>query len=173
MRKANPRQRLVFVEAERIASDFPLGGGTQHQYFTEKGLAGVLSPTEIGRQIRSLRKLEVDDYIRQTVAPSENPKRKNAPEVIRQLGGTIVQEVQEGPLYLAEMNFNWHGRQRRVVMLAQNRKNKNGVWMPQHHMRAAQLMRFYSAHGMPAVIRPGRMPGRRRTATTRHTPSPT
>ena len=151
MRKANPKQRLTFVEAERIASDFSADSGKPYPYFVESSLAGVLSPGEISKQIRRLAKLRVDDYIRETVAPSENPKRRSAPEVIRQLGGTIIQEVQEGPLYLAEMNVTWRGRARRVVMLAQNRKNKNGVWMPQHHTRAAQLMRFYSAHGMPVV----------------------
>ncbi|HKI99932.1 MAG TPA: carboxyl transferase domain-containing protein, partial [bacterium] len=151
MRKSNPRQRLTFVEAERIASDYSLASGRPHPYFSESSLAGVLSPGEIKQQIRRLRKLSVDDYIRETVNPSENPKRKSAPDLIRQLGGTIIQEIQEGPLYLAEMNFTWRGRQRRLVMLAQNRKSKNGVWSPQHHTRAAQLIRFYSAHGMPLV----------------------
>ncbi|MDH4249321.1 MAG: acetyl-CoA carboxylase, partial [Deltaproteobacteria bacterium] len=49
------------------------------------------------------------------------------------------------------MNFTYAGRRRRVVMLAQNRKSKNGVWMPRHHKRATELMRFYSAHGIPVV----------------------
>ncbi|MCH9046232.1 MAG: ATP-grasp domain-containing protein [SAR324 cluster bacterium] len=128
-----------------------MDSGNLSSYFTESRLAGVLSPEEIKKQIRRLRRATVDDYIRRTISPSEHPKRKSAPEVIRQMGGTIVSEVQEGPLYLAEMNFLRGGRQRRVVMLAQNRKNKNGVWMPHHHNRAAALMRFYSAHGMPVV----------------------
>ena len=151
MAKSKSDRRLAFVEAERIAADFPLASNPLSGIVSEDGLEGVLSKREINKQIRRLRKLHVDDYIRQTVLPSENPKRKNAPEVIKQLGGTIVQEISEGPLYLAEMDFTRNGRRRRVVMLAQNRKNKNGVWMPQHHIRATQLARFYSAHGIPMV----------------------
>lgn len=151
MSKANRTQRLVFVEAEKIASDISLLSGTLPNFIREPNLAGVLSGEEIKDQIARLRKLKVDDYIRETVSPSENPKRKNAPEVIKSLGGTIVHEVSEGPLYLAEMDFSYGGRIRRVVMLAQNRKSKNGVWMPKHHTRAMELMRFYSAHGMPVI----------------------
>ena len=151
MPKTERQPRLAFVEAERIASDFPLSSARLPGILSESGIEGILSREEIRKCIRRLKRLDVDGYIRETVSPSENPKRKSAMDVIRQLGGIVIQEVNEGPLYLAEMDFIRNGKRRRVVMLAQNRKHKNGVWMPQHHTRATQLMRFYSAHGIPVV----------------------
>ncbi|MDH5751779.1 MAG: acetyl-CoA carboxylase, partial [Deltaproteobacteria bacterium] len=134
-----------------MASEFPLLSGNLPPFIREPGLVGVLSMGEVERSIKRLRRLNVDKYIRETVLPSENPKRLSAPEVIHKLGGSIVHEVSEGPLYLAEINFTYEGRTRRVVMLAQNRKSKNGVWMPRHHRRATELMRYYSEYSTPIV----------------------
>ena len=143
--------RLVFIEAEKIASDFPLLSGKRLDILREPSLKGVLSEEQIDREILQLQQLKVDDYIRRTVAPSENPKRKSAPEVIRMMGGTIIQEIHEGPVYLAEIELDVEGRRRRMVFLAQDRKSHNGVWMPHHHTRAAELLRYYSSYGMPVV----------------------
>ncbi|HUJ75416.1 MAG TPA: carboxyl transferase domain-containing protein, partial [bacterium] len=151
MANARSKRRLVFVEAEAIASDFPLLSGKLPEFLKVPDLEGVLPASAIASRIYELRQLNVDDYIRQTVFPSEYPKRKNALDVVRQLGGEIIYEVQEGPLYLAEINFSWQERPRRVLVLAQNRKSRNGVWMPRHHRRATELLSFYSDYGMPVV----------------------
>ncbi len=151
MEESSPPRRLVFVEAEKIATDSQLGAGGKPSFLRDEGLRGVLSPEAISEKIEALRAMDVDEYIRASIWPSEHPKRKSAPEVIRRLGGTIIHEIQEGPLYLAEISFAVNGRTRRIVTLAQDRKNKNGVWMPQHHDRAADLMRQYSSYGMPVV----------------------
>jgi len=151
MASGRPQRRLVFVEAEQIASDFPLLSGKLPEFINEPGLEGVLDAEAIAARIDELHRLNVDDYIRQTVFPSEYPKRRNAPEVIRMLGGEIIHEVQDGPLYLAEINFSDGGRSRRVLVLAQNRKSRNGVWMPKHHLRAVELLHFYAPHGLPLI----------------------
>ncbi|MCZ6557268.1 MAG: ATP-grasp domain-containing protein [SAR324 cluster bacterium] len=139
------------MEAEKAATAAGLTKGDLPAFLREPGLDGVLSEDAVSHGIEELRALNVDEYIRRSVWPSENPKRKSAPEVLRQLGAEIVREVQEGPLYLAELVFSTPGRSRRIVALAQNRKAKNGVWMPNHHDRAAELMREYSSYGMPVV----------------------
>ncbi len=151
MKSPKSPRRLVFVEAEKTATAAGLASGDKPAYLRQPELEGVLGREAITRNIRVLRNLEVDEYIRRTIWPSEHPKRKSAPEVIRQLGGDIIQEIQEGPLYCAEIMFYTGARQRRIVVLAQNRKNKNGVWMPRHHDRAAELVRQYSSFGMPIV----------------------
>ncbi|MEE8396930.1 MAG: carboxyl transferase domain-containing protein, partial [bacterium] len=144
-------RRLVFVEAEKIATAFQLASGDVPKFLREPVLDGVLPKGRVRQVIRELRALSVDEYIRRTVAPSEHPKRKNAPDVIRDLGGKIILEIQEGPLYFAEMTLPVGGRPRRLIVLAQNRKNKNGVWMPAHHERAVELVRQYSSYGMPLI----------------------
>jgi acetyl/propionyl-CoA carboxylase alpha subunit/acetyl-CoA carboxylase beta subunit len=142
---------LVFVEAELICSEFPLLSGKLPDFIREPGLEGVLDAEAIAARIDELYSLSVDDYIRQSVTPSEYPKRRAAPEVIRMLGGEIIHEVQDGPLYLAEINFTNADRPRRLLVLAQNRRSRNGVWMPKHHLRAAELVRFYAEIGLPLV----------------------
>src|SRR5271169_5439614 len=124
MALGRPQRRLVFVEAEQICSDFPLLSGKLPEFIREPGLEGVLDPEAILARIDELHSLNVDDYIRQTVFPSEYPKRRAAPEVIRLLGGEIVHEVQDGPLYLAEINFTNTARPRRIIVLAQNRRSR-------------------------------------------------
>ncbi|MCH8882172.1 MAG: ATP-grasp domain-containing protein [SAR324 cluster bacterium] len=151
MAKQIPSRRLVFVEAEKIASDFPLLLGKRPEFLKDPLLQGVMAEDDIDSAIAELRRLSVDEYISRSVSPSENPKRKSAPEVIRQLGGEVISEVQEGPMYLAEMEFRLGERRRRLIFLAQNRKAANGVWMPRHHERAAKLLRFYSSYGMPVI----------------------
>jgi acetyl/propionyl-CoA carboxylase alpha subunit len=151
MTKRKAARRYVFVEAERIASDFPLVSRRRWEFFRPPDIKGVLDDETIDESIDALRALGVDDYIRQTVFPSENPKRKSAPEVIKQLGGRLIAEVHDGPMYLAEAEFRSGERRRRLVFLAQNRKSANGVWMPHHHTKAAELLRFYSSYGMPVV----------------------
>ena len=151
MKAPKSPRRLVFVEAEKYATAASLASGDVPAFLREPRLEGVLSANAVSQGIEELRALDVDEYIRRSVWPSEHPKRKSAPEVLRQLGGEVVREVQEGPLYLAELSFNSTGRPRRIVALAQNRKSKNGVWMPRHHDRAARLVRQYSSYGMPVV----------------------
>ena len=144
-------RRLVYLEAEKLASDLAITSGKRPGFLMEPMLKGVLKPDEVEQAIRRLHRLSVDDYIRLTVFPSENPKRKSAPEVIRQLGGRIIHEVSDGPLFLAEIEFTTGDRKRRLLFLAQNRKSRNGVWMPHHHTRAADMVRYYSSLGMPVV----------------------
>ena len=151
MRKHSSKNRLVFVEAEKTAGDFPLLAGKLPEFMRQEELKGVLDRKDIQKRIEALGRLSVDDYIRETVSPSEHPKRKSAPEIIKQLGGALKEEINEGPLYLAELEFDWGGHTRRMVFLAQNRKNKNGVWMPRHHRLASDLINQYSDYGFPVV----------------------
>jgi hypothetical protein len=151
MNVSSPSRRLVFVEAEKVATDAYHEADGTPEFLRLPALQGVLTSQAVSEKIEALRALDVDEYIRNSVWPSEHPKRKSAPEVIRQLGGTIIHEVQDGPLYLAEISFTSNGRMRRILVLAQNRKSKNGVWMPRHHDRAADLVRQYSSFGMPVV----------------------
>ena len=150
MVKQTQGRKQVFLEAEKFASDLALLSGKRPDFLKED-LEGVLSPERVDQEISRLRSLSVDEYIRATVNPSENPKRKTAPEVIRQLGGRVIKEISDGPLFLAEVEFQQPENRRRLLFLAQNRKNKNGVWMPHHHNRAADLIRYYSSYGMPVV----------------------
>ncbi len=143
--------KKVFIESERIASEYTLTRQVPPIWLSKPQLSGLLSAQEIDQQIRTLQNMSVDDYIHHTISPSENTKRTSAPEVIAQMDCKIIRELNEGPLYLAEAEFQPPHRRRRVVFLAQNRNRNKGVWKPCHHRFANEWMQFYSAHSIPVV----------------------
>lgn len=147
---AQAQDKHVFLEVERVAREQQLLRKFSRPWLQGR-LVGVLSTAERDLRIRALRQMPVDAYIRETIAPSEHPRRRAAPEVIRQLGLRILDEVNEGPLYLAEAEFLAPAPQRRVVFLAQNRRHQNGVWKPRQHLLACQLVRHYAAYSMPLI----------------------
>ena len=85
------------------------------------------------------------------VSPSESKNRQSAPEVIKQLGGKMIAEETEGPLYSAEIEISISGRIRRLGFIAQNHKIQNGAWSPNHHRKAAEKVRFFASHSIPLV----------------------
>ena len=103
----------------------------------------MLSVEEIQKEVHQLKKIDVDSYIQRVVSPSESKKRPSAPEVIKQLGGKIITEENEGPLYTAEFEFVISGQSRRLGFIAQNHKIQNGVWGPAHHRKASEKVRFF------------------------------
>ncbi len=148
--------KTVLIEAERIAGQLTLTPKGSRPFYLQNtwkhvGLRGVLTEKEVARQIGGLGKMSVDAYIRHTIAPIDHPKRKSAPEIIRQLGGEILHEEQFGPLHVAEIDFVMGQRKQRVVTLSQDRRQRNGVWEPRHHQRASELVRFYSSLNVPLV----------------------
>ncbi|MDP6503488.1 MAG: hypothetical protein QF886_07720 [Planctomycetota bacterium] len=72
---------------------------------TDSGILGLLPNKTIHKQIRELRRLDVDAYIQRVVLPSENQKRLSTQEVIQKLGGKLISEDSDGPLYTAELEF--------------------------------------------------------------------
>lgn len=143
--------RPLFLMAEAMSNEISLLPGEQPPYFDESSIKGVLSDKEIERNIHRLQSLDVDEYIRQAVLPTENQKRLSAPEVIKSLGGKLIKEENDGPLFVAEIEFTTDNKVRRIGFIAQNHKNQSGVWYPKHHIRAAECARFFASHGMPLV----------------------
>jgi len=147
---SSKRPQNAFRMAEAISHGLALksrrpGSGA------DSGMQGLLSAKTIRQQIRELRRLDVDAYIQRVVTPSENQKRPSTQEVIQKLGGKLIAEEADGPLYTAELEFLMSGRLRRVGVLAQNHKAQNGIWYPHHHRRAAEKIRFFASHSMPLV----------------------
>ena len=149
-RKA-PRPLSAFRRAEAMSHDLSLLPGRRPNYFDESGLQGLLSIEAIEEQIQWLKRLDVDSYIQRVVSPSENQKRLSAPEVIQQLGGSLIQEEIDGPLYLAELEFELGDLRRRIGFVAQDHRVQHGAWDPKHHRRAAEKLGFFAIHAMPVV----------------------
>jgi len=129
----------LFLIAESLAQDFslfPTTGVTGIQ----QHVAGLLSEGQIARQLEILRNLDIDSYIESVVAPAEDPGRLDAPSVVRRLGGKIQDEVVFGPYYSCKLVMDFDGDPRIVAFIAQDRSSKNGVWGPEHHLAAAEMV---------------------------------
>jgi acetyl/propionyl-CoA carboxylase alpha subunit/acetyl-CoA carboxylase beta subunit len=140
----------LFNLAEQQAADyarFPQQVGSG-----EIPLAGLLTPEEIERRMRELRGVDVDTYVAAAVYPSEDPNRPSARWVIRRMRGEILREIDMGPLYAVEMLLDFgDGTSRRVGILAQERRRNSGVWMPEHHVRAVEIIRQFAGRALPVV----------------------
>ena len=143
----------LFREAEQGARDFSLfpeagdrqvGGGAE-------GIAGLISERRIRQTLRRLAALEVDEYIRRTVAPAEDPGRVGAGAVLGAASWDLVEERHHGPLYAAVFETEIEGHSRRFGVLAQERSVRNGVWMPEHHELAVDAIRSFARRALPIV----------------------
>ena len=129
----------LFLIAESLAQDFslfPSSGATG----IEHHVRGLLSRAQIARQLELLNNLDIDSYIESVVAKAEDPGRIDAPTIIRRLGSKVHDERIDGPFYSAMLDMDFDGESRTIAFIAQDRSVKNGVWMPQHHLAAAELV---------------------------------
>ena len=136
----------LYLIAENLAQDFSLFPATAE----EVPVRGLQTDAQILRHKLDLAQLEVDEYIEAVVARAEDPKRTAAPEVIRQLG-QLVSEHSNGPYYDAIVEMDFDGTRRQVAFLAQDRSVKNGAWMPEHHLAAAELVGRCAFRNLPIV----------------------
>ncbi|MDA0978257.1 MAG: carbamoyl-phosphate synthase large subunit, partial [Proteobacteria bacterium] len=137
----------LYLNAESLAKDFSL--------FPRKEpaavVSGLLTERQIEHALEEFRTMEVDAYIAATVAPTEESTRPGSKEIIAALNVPVYNEVENGPLYCAELEFNFDGTPRRIGFITQNRAYNSGVWGPQHHNEAARLASWYATRSMPIV----------------------
>ncbi|MBV1906572.1 MAG: ATP-grasp domain-containing protein [Pseudomonadales bacterium] len=150
----------LFLIAEGLAKDFSLFPPAKEH--ADVSMQGLLSKAQISRQYKKQSNLDIDSYIEQVIAPAENPGRVSAPEIIAQLGGRVTNERSDGSFYSAIVDMDFGGSQRLVGFIAQDRSVRNGVWGPEHHMAAANIIEEYSKRSIPIVSMmdtPGADPG--------------
>ena len=141
---------LLFLKAEQLANEFSLfpNVGKSRQ---DPKLSGVLNNYTIDTTAKRLRKLKVDKYIEKTVLPAELKSRPGARSILKKIGGEIIQEISMGPLYALEVKLSLDGPTRRVGFLTQERTSNNGVWLPEHHAKAVDIIREFSECSIPLV----------------------
>lgn len=137
----------LYLNAETLAKDFSL--------FPRKEPAavvkGLLTEGQIEQALDNLRNMEVDAYIAATVAPTEESTRPGSKEIIRALDVPMFNEIENGPLYCAELEFDFDGTPRRVGFITQNRAHATGVWGPEHHNQAAKVASQFAVRSLPIV----------------------
>jgi acetyl/propionyl-CoA carboxylase alpha subunit len=138
----------LFLRAEQLAHDFSLFPRREDP---AAHIEGLLPQFVIRKRCRELDAMDVDTYIRETVAPSEDKSRVDARQILRRLKVQTLTQGEHGPLYWGEVVLESEGRERRIGVLAQNRAANNGVWMPEHHRQAVRAIRLFTQRRLPIV----------------------
>jgi acetyl/propionyl-CoA carboxylase alpha subunit len=146
--KRSPADPLFLIAEEQAAdlAQFP-----PKDRLRETPLAGVLPVAAIRRQVQALRRLNVDAYVAAAVLASEDPTRQGIRWVMRHLDAEVLREIDMGPLYAAEVLLALDGVPRRIGILAQDRRRRNGVWRPEHHLRGVDIIRQFASRAIPIV----------------------
>ncbi len=140
----------LFLIAESLAKDFSLfrAADTAH---VEDHVEGLLPRATIAKRCAQLEALDIDAYVERCIAPAQDPGRLAAPAVIAALGGRISSEISNGPFYSAVVTLAFGDDLREVGFIAQDRRVRNGEWMPEHHLAAARRVEEFSRRAMPIV----------------------
>ena len=142
-----PADRLYLI-AERFAREFDLFQPTDSR--SEFSVRGLLSEAQIHERFTALERMDIDSYIEAVVSPAETPDRENAPNIIRRLG-RVREEYDEGPFFAVVLDMKFPDSTRQVGIVAQNRRHRNGEWMPEHHFAAAEFARRCCLRRLPIV----------------------
>lgn len=138
----------LYLIAERLSKEFDLFPSADPEAVFS--VQGLLSGDEIARESAALDRLDIDSYIERVVSPGENSRRASAAEIVPQLG--VVRELNDdGPYLDAIIDVEFPNGVRPVGVVAQNRRVRNGEWMPEHHRQAAQFVRRCSQRNIPIV----------------------
>ncbi|HJP52531.1 MAG TPA: hypothetical protein QF611_15985, partial [Pseudomonadales bacterium] len=91
----------LYLIAESLSQDFSLFP----QKETAAVIRGLLSEQQIEIEVERLHNMDVDAYIAATVSPGEEASRPGARNIIESLDAPIINEVQNGPFYSAELEL--------------------------------------------------------------------
>jgi acetyl/propionyl-CoA carboxylase alpha subunit/acetyl-CoA carboxylase beta subunit len=140
----------LYQIAEQLAEDFSLFPDIEDDTIY-KHVQGLVSDNDCQRVREELRNLDIDNYIERAVSPSESNSRTSAKVMVKNLAHKILNELDEGPLYVAEVELDFGSFFRRVGFICQNRDHNNGAWLPKHHHLAAKQVRNFAKHSIPVV----------------------
>ena len=146
MEKQNSEGDRLYLIAESLAQEFSLFPSVAR----EDALPGLFKRAQIARRTKRLKNLDIDSYIEAVVIPAESSTRTPAPEAIRPLGA-VQSEESDGPFYAATLEMDFAGDARLVGFIAQDRSADNGVWGPQHHLKAARYLERWAKRRIPIV----------------------
>ena len=140
----------LFTSVEQKVRDFQVGSGTRPFEWQGK-IQGLMSDEALQKELGILKNLSVDDYITRVLEPAESNTMISARNVVRMINGKTYNEIDMGPLYAVEIAIETSRGGRRIGVIAQNRSVGNGVWKPEHHLEAANLVRIFNRRSIPIV----------------------
>lgn len=139
----------LFQIAEKLSQDFSLFPNSKGSQAAV--VKGLLNHEQVSAKSDELKQLDIDSYIKEVVSPSESSQRLNAKQLVHKLTTRFITEQEFGPLYVAEVELAFDDQFRRVGFIGQNRAERNGAWLPEHHRQAVKSLRQFAKHIIPVV----------------------
>ncbi|MBL4869051.1 MAG: hypothetical protein JKY67_22020, partial [Pseudomonadales bacterium] len=140
----------LFSTAEKLAQDFSLFPNDSSHVIHDH-IQGLVHDDVIEQKVAALKQMDIDEYVKSVVEPSESKTRTSAKAIIKKMGYKIIKEIDKGPLYCVEVEMDFGDRFRRVGFITQERTNNNGVWLPEHHKAAIEAARGFAQLSIPVV----------------------
>ncbi|GAA6133547.1 hypothetical protein NBRC116188_03360 [Oceaniserpentilla sp. 4NH20-0058] len=140
----------LFQIAEKLSQDFSLFPEHEDSQATSV-VKGLLSQQQVEDKSAAFKELDLDSYIKEVVSPSESSQRLNAKQIVHKLTHRFISENDYGPLYVAEVELDFNNKFRRVGVIGQNRAERNGAWLPEHHQQAVESLRKFAKHATPVI----------------------
>ena len=140
----------LFQIAEKLSQDFSLFPNTKGDHAAAV-VKGLLNQEQVSAKSEELKQLDIDSYIKEVVSPSESSQRLNAKQLVHKLTSRFITEQEFGPLYVAEVELAFDNQFRRIGFICQNRAERNGAWLPEHHRQAVKSLRQFAKHIIPVV----------------------
>jgi len=103
----------LFIKAENLSKDFSYRDAERVDL--SEFIDGLLPSQTIEKNLKRIKKLDVDNYVERTVLPAEDPGRPNAKAVIKSFNGKVFQEISNGPFYAAEIEIDFIAYQRTTI----------------------------------------------------------
>lgn len=148
MATSQPTERSLFLQAEQFAQEFTLFPSADPD--SEFRVDGLVAESDIRDRLKELEGLDIDSYIEAAVSPAELPGRENAVSVVLQLG-KVRERKADGPYFEALIDMVFPDGIRTVAFIAQDRRYRNGEWMPEHHFAAAEFAKKCAKQRLPIV----------------------
>jgi acetyl/propionyl-CoA carboxylase alpha subunit/acetyl-CoA carboxylase beta subunit len=115
-------------------------------------LEGTFVTSEaLDRQAYALSQCSGEAYQQEVILPAESNERFSIIKLIEAISQQIIQQEEDGSMYLAEMDMLDGDITRRVGVVAQNRRVNNGVWSPSQHRQAVNWVRQMEQKHLPIV----------------------
>ena len=116
------------------------------------GIKGLLTVEAIEAEVVKVKKLPIEDYEQAVIQPVRQSQRFSARRLMKSLAHKVIKETDEGPLYALDCYVVTDTDKRlRLGLIGQNRENRQGVWGPEHHQKAAELAVNFSRKRMPII----------------------
>ena len=122
--------------------------------------AGFLDKARLKQQLQLIKGLSNEQYTEQVLSAVDDRLRPSAVTLVHSMADKVIEEQRYGPLVMMRIEIRddmcdqastTHGSGYQVAVVIQNRAARNGIWLPEHHVRVLEWLASVSAQRLPVI----------------------